>query len=154
MIGAGRLDATGAAYFDGDSPIGQPVGLRLSEDGQTLLIELADRVIAWQVTDVRSIDDFAGKGDSMLRMRRDPRRAIVHPQPVCPARIASLDTTCPAGRARALGDVGRAQRCARCLCKLLFLCRFSADQLADYIPLKERTRVGRRDVRADQVRFG
>ncbi len=149
MIGAGRLDATGAAYFDGDSPIGQPVGLRLSEDGQTLLIELADRVIAWQVTDVRSIDDFAGKGDSMLRMRRDPVARLFTPNPFVRRALPHLTRRAPpAGRGRLAMWAGAAV-CA-VFVQIAVLVPFLADQLADYIPLKGERALG--DATFEQIK--
>jgi len=133
MSAVQEFNVEGAVYFDGETPIPQPVlHLRLS-DG-TLRIHLEDdRVIAWPEADIRTIRDHAGAYDETLRLKTDPLARLYVESPILlhtlsrPYRAAP-----PKGRLRlaswAVAAIGAVALQIAVLIPLL------ADGLAELIP--------------------
>lgn len=134
MSGPGTLDATDVVYFDGDVPIPQDVtALRTSEDGTELEIETGDRVIRWPLADIRALQDMAGGGASVLRLRSDPLARLCRPSPFSTSALPHpFRPAPPKGRGRlaawALAAVAAVALQIGVLIPLL------ADNLAGFIP--------------------
>lgn len=98
------LDARNVVYFDGDVPVGRKVlALRLSSDRAVLEIDLGDAVVAWPLMDIRALQDMAGGGASVLRLRTDPLARLSRPTAFSTAALPYPYRAAPAkGRGRLL----------------------------------------------------
>lgn len=65
------FDGMGAAFFEGDRPVGEEISLHIASG--MLQIGLDDgRILRWPVADVRQMPDTAGKKGAILRLKSDP----------------------------------------------------------------------------------
>ena len=96
------LDAKDVVYFDGDVPEPRDVvALLLSEDNATLEIDLGDAVVSWPLNDIRGLQDMAGGGASVLRLRTDPLARLSRPIPFSVAALPHpFRAAPPKGRGR------------------------------------------------------
>lgn len=128
----GGFDGMGAAFFDGDHPVGQEVSLHIAAG--ILQIGLDDgRILRWPVADVRQLQDTAGKNGVMLRVTSDPvARLFVKDKSLLAHLPHRTRPAPPKGRGRlaawAVAAVGAVAVQIGVLIPLL------ADNLAEYIP--------------------
>ncbi len=134
MSGRGTLDATDVVYFDGDIPMARDVtALRLSEDGTVLDIDLGGKVIQWPLEDIRGLQDMAGGGASVLRLRTDPLARLCRPLPFSTSALPHpFRSAPPKGRGRLVAWALAAV--AAVAIQIGILIPLLADNLAGFIP--------------------
>ncbi len=133
MSSVQEFNAQGAAYFDGETPIPQPVAhLRLV--GDALQIHLVEgEVITWPEADIRSVRDHAGAYDATLRLRTDPLARLYVESPILLNALSRHHRPAPPkGRLR-LAAWATAAVAAVAL-QIAVLIPLLADGLAEFIP--------------------
>ena len=126
------FDGMGAAYFEGDRPVGEEISLHIASG--ILQIGLDDgHILRWPVAEVRQMPDTAGKKGAVLRLSSDPlARLFVTDLSLLSHLPNRHRRTPPKGRARlaawavaAVAAVGL---------QIGYLIPLLADNMANYIP--------------------
>ena len=129
-----------AHYFDGDTPVAQPVQPMIS--GDTLELRLDDdTTVRWPLAEIRQLPDNAAKTNAILRWVNDPVARLVLKDPKLLRSIPHLHRRAPPhGRGRlaawALAAVGAVAL------QVGFLVPLLADNLAVLIPAEGERALG------------
>lgn len=141
---------THASYFDGNTPLPQPVYVRPSDDGAHLVLSReGENDIIWPKMDVRAVDDLPAGIDQVLRLTTDPVARLHVPNARTLPPLPHLNKAAPPkGRGRLALWAGGAV--AAVAVQIGLLIPLMADQLANVIPARAERALG--EATFDQIR--